>query len=170
MRLGQLVGIVLVVLALGCKEVQKNEIPTPEKADTTIAAQEPVAEYEDLTGKPIQLSDYKGKRVLLNYWATWCKPCIEEMPALERLQKELAAENYVFLFPSDQSVKVIEKFRASKDFDLTFVKFNGTWADKEISALPVTLIYNEVGEQVARFDGAMAWDSSEIITELKALH
>jgi len=161
--------IVLSVLIFACKDAKKNEIPLQAETPKTAEKQAPTSVFENLDGTPIQLADYKGKRVLLNYWATWCKPCIEEMPVLERLQEKLSRENYIFLFASDQSVKVIEKFMANKDFDLTYIKFNGDWADAQISALPVTLIYNEVGEQVARFDGAMAWESPEMIEKLKLL-
>ena len=170
MSIRYLALVCLAGLAFACKEVQKNETQSQAEVPIAIQKQVPTAEYEDLAGNPIALADFKGKRVLLNYWATWCKPCIEEMPVLERLQSELSAEGYVFLFASDQSQQVIKKFKAAKGFDLTFLKFNGTWADEDISALPVTLIYNTAGEQVDRFDGMMAWDSPEMIEKLKALN
>ena len=166
----QLLTIALIVLASACKEEPKKELPAQLETSAAVAKPASTPLYEDLEGKPVQLSDFMGKRVLLNYWATWCKPCIEEMPVLEGLQKKLATENYIFLFASDQSLKVIQKFQATKGFDLTFVKFNGTWADKGITALPVTLIYNEAGEQVERFDGVMDWDSPAMIQKLKDLH
>lgn len=156
------------MLCLDCKEAPKKmgseaeELPiAPEKT------REPM--FEDLEGRSIALADYQGNRVLLNYWATWCRPCIEEMPALVKLQKHLAEENYVFLFASDQSVKKIRDFKVTRGFDFQYIKYNGALAEQQISALPVTLIYNEVGEQVARFDGGVQWDSPEMIEQLKEL-
>ena len=160
--------LVLSISILGCKEVKKEQrtVVEPlaieeEKASTPL--------YEDLEGNPVELTDYKGKRILLNYWATWCRPCIEEMPALLKLQSILEQENYVFLFASDQSVKKIAAFKEARGFDFKYIKYNGAYAEQRINALPVTLIYNEAGEQVSRFDGGMAWDSPEIIEQLRKI-
>ena len=100
----------LCVGLFGCKEAQKEKVIAPES--NSVAVEQAVSStYEDLSGNPIELADYKGKRVLVNYWATWCRPCIEEMPDLLKLQDMLTAENYVFLLASDESVKKIEKFK-----------------------------------------------------------
>ena len=169
MQLRTVLFIFLGATLFSCKDVkeEKNKDPEPieleaEKVSTSL--------YEDLDGKPVALADYKGKKILLNYWATWCRPCIEEMPALLNLQEILEEENYVFLFASDQSVKKISKFKKARGFDFKYIKYNGAYADQKISAIPVTFIYNEVGEQVSRFDGSMIWDSPEMIEKLRQLH
>lgn len=161
--------ILLVIAVLGCKEMPKEK--QSESEHPVIKAEEAtlVASYTDLEGNPIEIDDYKGKRVLLNYWATWCGPCIQEMPALLKLQTVLTKENYVFLFASDESVQKIKKFKSTKGFDFKFIKYNGTYAEQQIHALPVTFIYNELGAQVLRVDGAMVWDSPETIEKLKKL-
>lgn len=153
---------------LGCKEISKK---TEQKKSTTIPLEknEPKSTFEDLEGKPIELLDYKGKKILLNYWATWCRPCIEEMPALLSLQSIMEKENYIFLFASDQSLDKIKTFKTTKKFDFNFLKFNRSYSEQQITALPVTLIYNEVGEQVARFDGGELWNTPEMIQKLKEL-
>jgi hypothetical protein len=89
------------------------------------------------------------------------------MPALVELQQRLVNENYVFLFASDQDIKEIIEFKEVKGFDFTYLKYNGNYAEQEISALPVTLIFNAIGEQVARFNGGMAWGSPEMLDRLK---
>ena len=171
MRLKHTVLIATTLAFIGCKEIPKEatQQETPKTVETVSEKTASTATYEDLQGNPIELNDYKGKKVLLNYWATWCRPCIEEMPAMERLQTILEKENYVFLFASDQSVSKIEKFKTTRRFDLNFIKFNGALGDEEITALPATFIYNEVGEKVARFDGGIVWDTPEMIEKLKAL-
>lgn len=161
--------LALWMLCFSCKEAPKEGSNAAElKKDNTEQTLQPL--YEDLEGNPIALADYKGKRILLNYWATWCRPCIEEMPALLKLQNILEEENYVFLFASDQSVKKIEQFKSARGFDFEYIKYNGILAEQQISALPVTFIYNEAGEQVSRFDGGMSWDSPEMIEQLKQIH
>ncbi len=157
----------LLFLFLACKET-KNIEKINEDA-TSGGIEKPVALYEDLEGNAIDLENYKGKRLLINYWATWCKPCIEEMPAMANAQEILKNENYVFLFPSDQKKEMIIAFRDKRQFGLNFIKYNGNYADLQIYALPVTILYNTKGEQVARLDGGMDWDTPELIEKLKRI-
>lgn len=152
-----------------CRETT-TETKSISKQLPLVAEQTKKPLYEDLEGNAVALSNYKGKRILLNYWATWCRPCIEEMPDLLELQTSLEKENYVFLLASDQSVKKIQDFKTKRGFDFTFIKYNGTYPEQQISALPVTLIYNEAGEQVKRFDGGMSWNTPEMIEQLKNIH
>ncbi|MCP4975745.1 MAG: TlpA family protein disulfide reductase [Maribacter sp.] len=123
--------------------------------------------YVDLEGNPIELSDYKGKRILLNFWATWCRPCIEEMPALLKAQEILEKENYVFLLATDQSVKIINSFKARKGFEFKYIRYTGAFADLGINALPKTFLYNEAGDKVDEISGAIEWDAPEVIERLK---
>lgn len=123
--------------------------------------------FEDLTGNPISLADYKGKKVLLNFWATWCKPCTEEMSALLRAKDILEKENYVFLLASDESIDKIKDFKEDNNFNLVFIRFTGALHQFKIYALPKTFIYNGKGEKVEEISGAVAWDSEKMIGELK---
>lgn len=157
------------LLFIACKEASKEIERKKVSIDTNISKPNSKSTFEDLEGNSIALSDYKGKKLLLNFWATWCRPCIEEMPALARAQTALANENYVFLFASDQSTAKIKAFSEKKDFDFKYVKFNGAMADFEVIALPVTFIYNEDGKLVHRIDGATEWDSLDSIDMLKAI-
>ena len=58
------------------------------------APAQPVVAYSDADGGEVRLSDYRGQVILVNFWATWCGPCVEEMPALDRLQGELGGEDF----------------------------------------------------------------------------
>ena len=64
----------------------------------------------DLHGKPQRLSDYKGKVVLINIWATWCEPCRNEMPKLDQMYRDKQAQGFVVLGLSDESVATQQKF------------------------------------------------------------
>jgi len=154
---------------IGCKETPKTTDQKKVEGAATTERQEPKGTFEDLEGNAIELSDFKGKRVLINFWATWCKPCIEEMPALLKAEAALENENYVFLLASDQSMEKIKAFKEKKGFDFNYLKFNGAMADFEISALPATFIYNEEGKWRNRIDGATEWDDPKIIDKLKAI-
>ncbi|MDO1511142.1 TlpA disulfide reductase family protein [Maribacter confluentis] len=156
----------LCLVFLNCKDNKDAKTTSPVKAQPLVQEKAVTSLYEDLEGNAVSLKDFKGKRILMNYWATWCRPCIEEMPDLLELQSILEKENYVFLLASDQSVEKIKKFKLDRGFDFKFIKYNGSYPEKDISALPVTLIYNEVGEQVARFDGGMSWNTPEMVERL----
>lgn len=157
------------LLFYACKEKPKAAVQKERVVSTPPEELEPRSTFEDLDGNPIELSDYAGKKVLLNFWATWCRPCIEEMPALLKAETALQHDNYVFLLASDQSIEKIKAFKEKKNFDFNYVKFNGVMADFAISALPATFIYNEAGKEVARIDGATEWDTPEIINKLKTI-
>lgn len=121
----------------------------------------------DLEGKEIFLADFQGKKLLINFWATWCRPCIEEMPSLMRLKEVLEEENYVVLLASEQSEKVIKDFTTQNGFTLNFVRYTGAFTDLNVYALPTTFIFNEQGVKIAEITGASDWDSLEMITKLK---
>lgn len=161
--------IPFILVLFSCKEQPKEKKSDTEAPAVKIEDVAVTSSYSDLEGNPIELEDYKGKRVFLNYWATWCRPCIEEMPDLLKLQAILLKENYVFLLASDESFAKIKKFKEARNFDFKFIKYNGTYGALDINALPVTFVYNEAGKQVFRFDGAMDWNTQEVIEKLKNL-
>jgi peroxiredoxin len=124
----------------------------------------PDFELKDPAGKQLSLKELRGKVVFLNFWATWCPPCIEEMPAMERLHQELQKDGLVIL-----AVNFQEGPERVKEF---FAKHNFTFAalldrDGKVSelyqawALPVSVIINKRGELAARAMGSNAWDSEE---------
>ena len=157
------------VICLACKETPKKEVQEETPVITTPEKILPSSTFVDIEGNAIELSDYTGKKLLLNFWATWCKPCIEEMPSMLKAQAALLDENYVFILASDQSMEKIVAFKEKKGFDFNFVKFYGAMSDFEVSALPATFIYNEEGTMVRRYDGLTEWDSPEILSQLKAI-
>ena len=167
MRMKLIVFAMVLIGVLGCntkaKEDSKKPVSESEESKEIIVK----SLFQDLDGKAIDLSDYLGKRVVLNYWATWCVPCIKEMPSLIRAEKLLKKENYVFLLASDESLTKIQDFISKKKFELNFIKFNGSLAQQNIQALPTTFIYNTKGEKVEDILGAVEWDSKEMIKKLK---
>ena len=97
--------IILLVLSISisCKGERKEEVRNSEK----------VTLFSDLNGVPVSLEQFKGKRILVNYWATWCVPCLKEFPSLVKAQELLSNDNYVFLFPSPDGVEKIKVFNES---------------------------------------------------------
>ena len=170
MRLKISIFITILALLISCKKTVNDKYSSRKEANNSEKITEAASQFEDLDGNPIAISDYKGKRILLNYWATWCRPCLEEMPSLLRSQAILEKENYIFLLASDQSLGVIKAFKEEREFDFIFIKYSGSWTDQQINSLPTTFIYNEEGEKVEKIVGGVTWDAPEVIQKLKDTH
>jgi thiol-disulfide isomerase/thioredoxin len=115
------------------------------------------------------LSSFRGKKILINYWATWCGSCIQEMPSLLKAQELLKDENYIFLLVSDESIKKISRFKNRKKFNFTYLKSSVSLGSMGIYSLPTTYIFNEKGEKVKKMVGAVDWNSNRMIKKLKSL-
>lgn len=133
----------------------------------------PDATFYDHDGKPVRLSDYHGKIVLLNFWATWCGPCIEEAPSLDALAARLRNDlpDVVVLAPAldDEGFPAIdpfvEKLRLS---NLTVVHDKKKDAFKfGTRKLPETWLISREGEIIERFVGALDWSRPEVFGMLQ---
>jgi len=125
-------------------------------------------------GTESSMDVYKGKVVLLNYWATWCAPCREEMPAIDALQTELGGDHFavVPIATGRNPVPAVKKFFAQinvqslpilLDPTQTMSRSNGAFG------LPTTIILNAQGQEIARMVGDADWHSPEALKILKAL-
>ena len=119
-------------------------------------------ELEQLDGTRINWTDYKNKVVFINFWATWCKPCIQEMPTIAKAKQQLEEQDVVFLFPSNESADLIRNFKEKRGFDFDFVQVQNMEA-LNIQALPTTYIFNQQGELVFSEAGFRDWSTPENI-------
>ena len=119
-------------------------------------------QLKDLSGKTVNPGLYSGKTIFINFWATWCKPCLEEMPSIQAARDKLEKENIVFLMASDEPADDIEQFKAEKHFDLTYLRIENMEA-LNIVGLPTTMIFNASGKQAFSKMGFRNWDSPENI-------
>ena len=153
--------IILLVLSISisCKGERKEEVKNNEKETL----------YADLNGVPVSLEQFKGKRILVNYWATWCGPCLKEMPGLKRAEEVLKKHNYTFILVSDETISKIATFKKVKNYDFTFLKSIESNETLGIYSLPTSYIFDEKGNKLETIIGTIAWDSEEIINKLKTL-
>jgi thiol-disulfide isomerase/thioredoxin len=129
--------------------------------------------FQDADGKPYTLSDFRGKVVLLNMWATWCAPCRKEMPALDRLQQILGSPAFevVALSINSGGVAVVRQF-----YDDIGIRRLAIYVDPTTEAtgklgtlgIPTTLLLDREGRERWRKTGPAEWDSPEIIESLRA--
>lgn len=122
--------------------------------------------FVDSSGSAKTLKDFRGKAVLLNLWATWCAPCREEMPALDRLEKELGSQSFevVALAVDRGGIEAARKF-----FDGIPVENLRLYADAttrsgsalKVIGMPTTILIDKDGREIGRLPGPAAWDSAE---------
>jgi len=126
----------------------------------------PAVAFTDGAGKPMTLGDLKGRIVLLNLWATWCAPCRKEMPALERLQKELGSDRFevVALSVDRGGIEASKKFLDQIKVSALKLYVDGTGrASSTLKAvgLPTTLLLDKEGREIGRLVGPAEWDSED---------
>ena len=141
--------------------------PGPVIGQTT-----PDFQLMDLEGRRIQLSAYRGKIVVLNFWATWCAPCVEEMPSLNRFQETFAPQGVVVLAVSvDEDQQALRKFAA--DYQLKMVIARDP--DRRVSVgyqtfkYPETFILDRQGRLVRKLIGAADWADPNLASFFKSL-
>jgi len=132
----------------------------------------PELRFVDGAGRALSLADFRGKFVLLNIWATWCAPCREEMPALDRLQAQLGGERFqvVALSVDQQGVPIARKF-----YGEVGIKALPLYIDPSAKAafvldaagLPATLLIDRAGREVGRHLGPVKWDDPEVVERLQ---
>ena len=128
----------------------------------------------DLDGKPRKLSDYRGKVVLVNFWATWCPPCRREMPSMERLSQRLKDQPFVILAINQQEdPEEVFVFTGQLDPAPTFpILFDRTskvanaWG---VLGLPASFIVDQQGRVVYRAMGGREFDHPEIERAIRSL-
>jgi len=126
--------------------------------------------FNDPEGKPVSLSSFKGKTVLLNVWATWCVPCRAEMPELDKLQGELGSDKFQVV---TVNIDTSRPERPKKFFEDAGVKALTLYTDPKANifyelkqagkalGLPVTMLIDPEGCQVGLMNGPAAWHSAD---------
>ena len=125
-------------------------------------------QFIDLNGQIHTLKDFEGKFVFLNFWASWCKPCIDEIPSIERLKNKFDRSQIEFIIASDENLELIKAFQAKSSSSLDFYKYKATTQSTLIpQLLPMTYLIKGNGEIYERFLGSVNWDSSESVKKLE---
>jgi len=128
--------------------------------------------FEDFSGNQIDLKDFKEKLVLINFWATWCKPCRNEMPSLDNLYEDKNFKNLkIFAVNMEQPNKLktknfftvlnIKNLEIFFDSDLNFVK------EFKLRGVPTTVLINKKGEEFARIIGEVNFQDKNFLKWLK---
>lgn len=122
----------------------------------------------ELNGDIHDMTQYNGKTVFINFWATWCKPCLKEMPSIQRAMEALKNENIVFLFASEESADEITEFSNSNTYPFQYLHIENP-EELRIMGWPTTYIYNAEGKRMFAEIGYRKWDSNKNIELLKEI-
>ncbi len=151
-------------LLLGCNPDIRNN-----KNVSDLESLQLKTSFVDLSENILDLSFYKEGKIVINYWATWCRPCIKEMPSLKKAEEILEDYGYTFLLVSDETISKISKFKNERNFDFNFLKSIKSFETLGIYSMPTSYIFDENGKIIETIVGAIEWDSEEMINKLKML-
>jgi thiol-disulfide isomerase/thioredoxin len=120
--------------------------------------------FKNEDGKVYDLADFKGKVVFINFWATWCPPCIAEMPSINNMQKKFKDNKdvVILMVDADNQIEKSQKFMIKHQYDLkVFTPASQIPATLLGGALPTTVLLNKNGEIVFRHEGAADYENKD---------
>jgi len=162
MKIIRKISIALLFGIFACKGGAKDKSASHTLKDREIDK----IRLKDLNGEPIRLEKYKGKTIFINFWATWCKPCIEEMPTIEKAQNILQNEEVIFLLASGETAEEINVFRNTHDYVFNYARIENS-EELNIQTLPTTFIFNPEGKLIFSEMGYRKWDEKNNIDMIR---
>jgi thiol-disulfide isomerase/thioredoxin len=160
----------LLATSMGCSK--KSEL-TQNASVVKEGSPAPEINVITLKNAPLKLADLKGKVVLLNFWATWCPPCREEIPSMMKLNSAMVGKPFqmVAISVDEGGVPAIEAFFKESGFNLpTYTDPDGKAAKTYgVTGVPETFVIDKNGVLVKKVIGPLAWDSADTIAFLEGL-
>ena len=170
------VAVLLIAFALQSSGKRPGQPPLTgwmEKFTPTAApAPPPALAFRNQAGAALDLEKFSGRIVLVNFWATWCAPCVREMPSLARLQQRLGSKSFTVIalsedrtgydvitpFIAKHNLRQLPVFHDSKSQSLLTLKILG---------LPTSVLFDRKGRELGRLTGVVEWDSDEAAALIK---
>ncbi|HEY8271517.1 MAG TPA: TlpA disulfide reductase family protein [Pseudobdellovibrionaceae bacterium] len=175
---GSITALILVAVELYKQKTQDNadSIAGPAKGLVQINQELPNFETKTLQGLNIHLAQFKGKVVVINFWASWCGPCIEEVPSLIKLMQAFPRDLELIAISGDSNHDDINSFMKSFPEMNTLSNIHVVWdADKKLSQkyhiyrLPESFLLNKDLKLVKKLSGTIDWHTEEAIAYVKQL-
>jgi len=187
--IGLITGVVLSFLIVGgliggliyfsfkmTEELRNSEVslPTPKFPEASRMALYGKADWDwsfrTLDDKPAKLGDAQGKVVFVNFWATWCGPCVSEMPNIQKLHDALQNDPVAFVLLSDEEAPTVRKFVEEKKYTFPVYLYRGSPPEVfRTAGVPATYILNPDGFIVFKDVGAGKWDDESCIKFIRGL-
>ncbi len=141
-------------------DLEAPPLPSTEKADLNL-------KFKDLNGKEYLLNDFLGKTVVLNIWATWCAPCVAELPSLARLASKYSSNTKVeVICLSDESIQTIKSKETVDGIKAPIFSYEGHKLPKDFEkdGIPATFIICPEGRIAFSHVGSADWDDASVIS------
>ncbi|NNC95194.1 MAG: TlpA family protein disulfide reductase [Chitinophagales bacterium] len=117
----------------------------------------------DLSGSEVKISDIDSELVVLNFWATWCGPCRQELPILNEIVNEFKDKDVTFIMVSDEDLVRQNRFLSGKDLAMTFYKLNGKLPELGVHTIPTVYFLDKNKDVIKTKVNGIDWHSEELI-------
>jgi thiol-disulfide isomerase/thioredoxin len=176
MRLG-CAALLILLVASGLSAAKGGDSDTADrtKLGEFVASSNPFpapsVALTDTNGKTVELTDFRGKLVIFNLWATWCEPCLREMPSLDRLQSHFGDRVAVLGVSEDRGgAKTVEPFIGKLDLKSLKIYIDpksDVGHAFEVRGLPTSFLIDHDGKVLGRVEGAADWDSPKMLAVIE---
>jgi thiol-disulfide isomerase/thioredoxin len=170
-------AIVIMLAVLARPEARAaDQSPLPAELRGFVASEPakpaPDIAVTDQTEQTVGLDGFKGRLVLVNFWATWCEPCVKEMPALDALQTHFAGRPFSVLAISEDrgGLPVVRKYydqHGLDGLDLYSDAHGEAGRAFGIRGLPTTILIDAQGQELGRVEGAVEWDAPAVAAQIE---
>ena len=162
------IGFLLILLLVWTGPISADQSLTP------ITGNVPAPDFEllDTNGKTHRLSDYRGRPVIINFWTTWCPPCREELPSMNRAWKQLEKEGIAMLainMGEDEDTIFVFSADYPTDFPILMDQSGEVIASWPVKGLPTTYVIAPDGNIAYRAIGSREWDDKDLLDTIRAL-
>lgn len=160
-----------VVAALALPARAAGEMDRFKKAKTPKPL--PDLAFQDADDKTLRFADFRGRALLINFWATWCAPCVKEMPSLDRLQAMFPEDKFLVLplsidGPTRPKVAPFYKDQKLAHLGIYYDKGRKAMQGLDVSLLPTSILVDPMGREIGRLEGDADWDMPEGVALMKA--
>ena len=138
---------------------------TKKNSLTDLESLQSKSSFINLSKKEVDLNLFSNKKIILNYWATWCGPCVKEMPDLMIADKKLKDSDVSLFLVSDEDVSVISKFVDNNPYTLNFLKSNVSNEMLGVYSLPTTILFDNKGNKVETIVGVLDFSDENLINK-----
>jgi peroxiredoxin len=170
---GVLAAAALLLFSILLSSAVYAQPPSPFAVDKFVGQKAADFKLKDISGKEVLLSSFKGKVVLLNFWATWCPPCKAELPAMSKLHERLKNRGFIVIAVStDKRPDEPKAYIADNPVAFTVLLDNDLKVSRNLYKafmLPTTFLIDRKGIIVEKYFGEQEWESPEMIKTIEGL-
>ncbi len=156
---GILIAVAIITLLVGGFLFNRYQVAPKIKLNTLALT--------DLNGQPFSLDTFHNKKLFINFFATWCGPCMKELPSLYQAQQILEPDSFQFVLISDESTELLQRFNQKTEGRFLILHAAQNLQQYKIYSIPTSYLINTSGEIIFKQAGEEDWASEAILSKLK---